>query len=302
MRPALEERELENRHGGEQREQHHRQRCRVRRVPEPETDLEDVIEQQLGRVVGTAARHHDDVVDDAKRVDHRVDQHEQRRRHQQRQRDAAEEVAARSAFDGRHVGKIRRHRLQRREVEDHEKASFLPYGDDHQRRQRRTAAAEPVVARQPEEPGDLLEEAIAGRIEEEPDVRDGDHRQHRRREVGEPQESASREVSVHPDGHQQRERDRQRNRAERVPEVVRERLPEDRVVDQRAIIVEADECRRVRAPWRRIKAVPEVRDRRIVCEQREQRRRRQQQQPGVDPLARSRHRSFSSPRSRREGA
>ena len=38
---------------------------------------------------------------------------------------------------------------------------------------------------------DLLEQAVLRRVEEEPDVGDRDHRQHRRREEGEAQEGAA---------------------------------------------------------------------------------------------------------------
>ena len=135
----------------------------------------------------------------------------------------------------------------------------------------------------------LFEESVSRRIEKQPDIGHRDHRKHRRREIREPQEAAPRQPLVDPHGHQQRERDRHRDRAERVPEVIGKRLPEDRVVSERAVIVESDEDRRSRAFGCRIEAVPKVRDRRIVREKHEQHRRRQQQQPGVQPLARSRH-------------
>src|SRR5689334_12555611 len=42
----LEEHELSDRDRGEHHEEHHREGCGVRRVPEPEADLEDVVEQE----------------------------------------------------------------------------------------------------------------------------------------------------------------------------------------------------------------------------------------------------------------
>ena len=63
-------------------------------VPEAEAGFVDVVQQQRGGVVRPAARHHHDMVDHAERVDHRVDQHEQRGRHQQRQGDAAEDSSS----------------------------------------------------------------------------------------------------------------------------------------------------------------------------------------------------------------
>ncbi len=144
--------------------------------------------------------------------------------------------------------------------------------------------------REAERARDLLEQPVLGREEEQPDVRHRDHRQHRRREVRQAQQAAPGEPAVDPERHRERDHDRQRDRAERVPEVVGQRLPEDRVVDQRAVVVEPDEHRRARRSRRRKEAVPEVGDRRIVREEREQRQRRQQQQPAVDPLGRARHR------------
>ena len=44
----------------------------------------------------------------------------------------------------------------------------------------------------PNTPGELLEQPVLRRVEEEPDVGHRDHRQDRRREVGEAQEAAAR--------------------------------------------------------------------------------------------------------------
>src|SRR2546425_1211971 len=126
--PAIEQHELPERERGQDHEQHHGQRRRVRRVPELEADVVDVIEEQLGRGV---------------------------------------------------------------------------------------AAAEPVVGRQAEEARDLLEQPVAGRVEEQPDVGDGDHRQDRRREVRQAQERAAAKLAVDQQRHRERQRDRRRDGAER---------------------------------------------------------------------------------------
>src|SRR5438309_9028643 len=47
--PAIEQHELPERERGQDHEQHHGQRRRVRRVPELEADVVDGIEEQLGR-------------------------------------------------------------------------------------------------------------------------------------------------------------------------------------------------------------------------------------------------------------
>src|SRR5664280_3416476 len=63
-----------------------------------------------------AARHDEDVVDHAHRIDQRVDQHEEGRRHQQREQHAAEVLPARGPFERGRFGERRRDLLQRRQV------------------------------------------------------------------------------------------------------------------------------------------------------------------------------------------
>ena len=64
------------------------------------------------------------------------------------------------------------------------------------------------------------------------------------------------DLGGYPDRHEQRQPDRQRDRAGGVPEIVGQRLPEDRVIDELPIIVEPDEHRRSSTFWRRAEAVP----------------------------------------------
>ena len=86
----------------------------------------------------------------------------------------------------------RRDRLQRREVEDHEEAGFLPDRDDDHARERGRRVCRASCGWQAERAGDLLEQAVLRRVEEEPDVGHRDHRQHRRREERHAQEGAAR--------------------------------------------------------------------------------------------------------------
>src|SRR5215471_13727166 len=74
---ALEEPELRECDASEQREEHHRECPGIGGIPEPEPDLVDVVEKERGCVVRAAARHHDDVIDEAKRIDHGVHEHEE---------------------------------------------------------------------------------------------------------------------------------------------------------------------------------------------------------------------------------
>ena len=144
---SIEDHELADRDGAEDREQHHRHRRGVARVPVLEADLVDVVEQQHAGVVRPALGHHDDVVDQPERVHHGVHEHEQRGRHQQRERHLPEVVPARRAFDGRGFREVGGHVLQRRQVEDHEEAGLLPDRDRGDARERGGRLAEPVVRR-----------------------------------------------------------------------------------------------------------------------------------------------------------
>ena len=140
------------------------------------------------------------------------------------------------------------------------------------------------MRRQSERARDLFQQSVFGRVEEKPDVRHRDHRQDRRREIGEPQQAASGDLAVDPCRHQQRERNRQRNRSARVPEVVRQRLPEDRIVGECPIVVDADEGAAASGLGRRMEALPQRRGGGVMREKREQRRRRQEHEPAVEPL------------------
>src|SRR6266496_6699425 len=94
-------------------------------------------------------------------------------------------MSTKSVVGMRRGMEMRRDGLKRGQVEDHEKAGFLPDRDHDEAGEGRAAAAEPVVAGQTEETGDLLEKTVAGRVEEEPDIGHRDHGQHGRREEGE---------------------------------------------------------------------------------------------------------------------
>ena len=149
---------------------------------------------------------------------------------------------------------------------------------------RRAVSCEPsqLCEAPPNSGGDLLEQPVLRREEEQPDIGHRDHRQHRRREIGHADEGAADDAVVHPQRHQEGERDRDRDRAEREPEIVDERLPEDRIRQHLLVIGEADEARGAARPRRRVDAVDEAGERRPMREQGEQRHRRQEQQPAVN--------------------
>jgi hypothetical protein len=222
------------------------------------------------------------MVDHAHRVDYRIDHHEQRRGHQQGPLHAPEKVPARSAFDGGRFAQARVQALQRGQVEDHEEAGFLP--DRHQRHgaQCRSRVAQPVVGRQAEQPGDLLQQAVSRRVEKQPDVGHGDHGQYGRREIGHAQETAPGHALVDPQGHHQRQPDGKRNGAQREPQVVGGGLPEHRVVDHHLVVFQADPHPGAGTLGCGIETVNQRGDGRVMRECHQQHEGRQQQQIGVD--------------------
>ena len=229
-------------------------------------------------------RHHHHMIDQPERVDHRIDQHEQRRRHQQRQRDAAEEGPARRAFKGGAFLQVRRHRLEGGEVEDHEKPRLLPHRDHDHRSQRGLPVAEPVVPPAAEPAEDVVEQPVIRREEEQPDIGDRDHRQHRRREIRHAHQSPPRNGSVDGESHHQRQDHRGRNGPQRIDRVVAQRRPEHGVGYQVGVVLDPDEARRAAALGRGIEAVEQRRRRRPVGKRHQQQQRRHDQQPALDRL------------------
>ncbi len=86
--------------------------------------------------------------------------------------------------------------------------------------ERGALVAQPVVRRQAQRAGDLLQQAVLRRVEEQPDVGHRDHRQHGGREVGHAQEGAAGDALVDPQRHHQRQADRQRDGGAGEPQVV----------------------------------------------------------------------------------
>ena len=193
----------------------------------------------------------------------------------------AEKVPTRCAFDRRGLAQARVQTLQGGEVEDHEEAGLLPHRHHRHGAERGALVAEPVLRRQTEQAGDLLEQAVARRVEEEPDVGHGHHRQHRRREIGHAQKAASCHALVDTERHQQRQADRQRDGGQREPEVVVQRLPEHRVAGHLPVVVQADPDGGTQTLWSRVEAVDQRSDGREVREGHQQDEGRQQQQVRV---------------------
>ena len=225
------------------------------------------------------------MVDQLHRVDHGIDHDEQRRRHQERQHDAARIGPAARAFDVRGFAQILRDGLERREIEDHEETGFLPDRHDNDGPECRIRMAEPVDGRQAKQAADLVEYAKAGRVEEQPQIGGSDHRQDGRREISGAHEAARGNLGVGPQGHAERDADRDRNRRCGIDQIVLNDRPEGRVIEQRGIVFRADKFGRATTRTAREEARPEGRDRRIECEQRKQDTRREQEQPAIDRLS-----------------
>ena len=214
-------------------------------------------------------------------VDHGIDQHEQRGGHEQRPLHAAKEVPARRALDGRGLLQAGVQRLQRGQVEDHEEARLLPHRHHRDAGQRRGRVAQPVARRQPEQAGDLLQQPVLRRVEEQPDVGHGDHRQHGGREVRHAHPRASRHALIHPQRHDQRQADGQRNGRASEPQVVAHGLPEHGVVHHGRIVLQPHPHPRTAAAGRGMEAVDQRGQRGPVREGHQQDQGRKQQQPGV---------------------
>ncbi len=73
----------------------------------------------------------------------------------------------------------------------------------------------------------LIDKPEARRVKKHPDIGHGDQRQNRGREIRHAQKSASAQLAVNPQRHNDGERNRDRYRAERVPEIIPQHLPED---------------------------------------------------------------------------
>ncbi|WP_306414943.1 hypothetical protein [Shinella sp. DD12] len=109
-------------------------------------------------------------------------------------------------FEACRLDQRRRDLLERGEVEDHEEAGLLPDRDDDQRPQRRGGRAEQVVVAEADKAEQLVDRPIARRIEEQPDIRDGDHRQHGWREVGHAHQALAVDPVVDEERHGKRQR------------------------------------------------------------------------------------------------
>ena len=80
-----------------------------------------------------------------------------------------------------------------------------------------------LMLAKPKDAADLIEQAIVGRIEKQPDIGGSDHRQDGRREEGKPQRRPSLDAAVNPERHGERKADRDRHGDQRVEQIVFER-------------------------------------------------------------------------------
>eukprot|EP01022_Parablepharisma_sp_SALTPOND_P021792 TRINITY_DN435_c5_g1_i1.p1 TRINITY_DN435_c5_g1~~TRINITY_DN435_c5_g1_i1.p1 ORF type:complete len:766 (+),score=253.47 TRINITY_DN435_c5_g1_i1:968-3265(+) len=215
-------------------------------------------------------------------IDQGIDEHEEGGRHQQRELHLPEILPARGALQRGRLGQHRRDLLQCGQVEDHEEAGFLPHRHHHQGPQHGVGVAQPVVRGQAERAGDLLQQAVLGRVEEQPDIGHRDHGQHRRREIGQAQHAAPGQPFIDPQGHQDGQGYGHRDGAQGKPQVVAQGPPEHRIVHHQRIVLQADEHRRPTALGRGKEAMPQRRQRRVVREGEQEHHGRGEQQPGQD--------------------
>jgi hypothetical protein len=110
-------------------------------------------------VVGPAARHHDDVIDQPERIDDGVHQHEERGRHEERKHHAPEVIAAGSALERRGLGERGGNRLQRGEIEDHKNPASFQIATTITHPSAVCGSPSQFRPAMPKRPGELLEEA-----------------------------------------------------------------------------------------------------------------------------------------------
>ncbi len=96
----------------------------------------------------------------------------------------------------------------------------------------------PIDAAKPESTADLIEQAVVGRIEEQPDIGGRDHGQDGRGEEGEPQRRTTLDTAIDPERHRERERNRDRYGDQRVKQVIPKGPPEDRISQHGAVLIE----------------------------------------------------------------
>src|SRR5690606_4532274 len=103
-------------------EQQPGQRSGVARLAVPERERVHPQHDRLRRVVGAAARHRVDLVEDLEAVDERDDDDEERRGGQQRQDDRPQPPPPAGAVDARGLDELRRDRLEPGQQDDHDEA------------------------------------------------------------------------------------------------------------------------------------------------------------------------------------
>src|SRR5690348_647140 len=120
MDSAIEQKELCERNDAKDAQQYGRQCRGIAGIPEAESDLIDVEQQQGRRIIRSPAGRRDNLVDDAERIDQGIDRNEQRCWHHQRPGDAAEYLPPARVFHACRLVKIWRDLLQSGEKENHE--------------------------------------------------------------------------------------------------------------------------------------------------------------------------------------
>ena len=241
--PLLEA-ELDERRDEDHGEEDERDRGAAPHVPEPEAFLVHE-ERHRERRVQRAARRHDvrlgeelEVVDRAREAD------EEHRRREERQRDPPELLPAAGPVEARGLVEGLRDPLQARDEEDRREPEVLPDREDHDRDEREARVAEPVHGREPDQREPAVQEAEARVVDVLEDDRDGDERRDDGREERRPEKALeARDARVHEERRRERDGDRERAREEDEDERVPERRQEDGVRDERAVVREARHAR-----------------------------------------------------------
>ena len=136
----------------------------------------DAIHDHVRRVPRAAVGEHVHVGEDLERADDPGEQHEQRDRPEQRQRDPAEPLPRARPIDPGGIEIRLRDALQTRQEHGHLVTELHPHRHDHYGDERRAGAPQPIQRPQPHRRQEVVDHAEVGLVQPLPDERDGHHR------------------------------------------------------------------------------------------------------------------------------
>lgn len=184
--------------------------------------------------------HGEDEVEQLQRLDGKDHRREEQRGPHARQRDVAQDLAAVGPVEPGRLGQLSRHSLQARQHEQHREAEVLPDADEDDRRQRKRRALQPVEGIGAQTLRPACDEADLWVEQEAPHQPDGRQGDDRRKEVDRAQDPRQPLGLLKPLGEQETENQLDANGDDSEEQRHLQGVPEPRVVEQLAVVAEAD--------------------------------------------------------------